>query len=476
MSTTTADASVTELLLPPEADPVDYSTRDLEDDLRREFVPGGRAEQPLGPPIGVAPRSFLGVSGPALYRRIGLTLVVPVLVLVAFVSIHAAKGGARRPPPPAVATPPPPFPALGRPSPPRPSPPPPFMPPPPTPPPSDLCTYSGYRLPSSIVPLDYQVTWRPQFSAVGGEPLSFDGSTVVLVTVLEDVDCLLIHAGANLVLSSLPTFSIGGSFAQTVSSATPDEANERWVLRLPQSVIRGGTNVTLTFSYSSPLSTSNDGLYLSTFTDDGGATVNMVATQFEATFARAAFPCFDEPAFKATFTVIADGIPLSYAALSNMPVVSRADDFDYLDTQRYVFAKTPLMSTYLLALVAGPLTSATVATVPLLSGRAINVTAWGISRASTTGNLAYSAGIAATIVPYYESLFGVPYPLPKLDLIAVPDFSGGAMENWGIITFEEEGLLVSAATSSQGELQNAVSLIAHELAHQWFGNIVTMDW
>lgn len=414
-------ADATEPLLPSSGGA--YAPQDLENDLRLEYTPGGRLEQPLGPPIVPPTRSFIRFSGGQVARVLGVAAVIPAVALIALVATHAAQGSpaapnlAESPPPPPPPTPPP---GLGQ----RPPPPPRSSPPPPPalplPPPTDLCTYTGYRLPTSVQPLDYSIKWVPQFSGVGDEPLSFSGTTSVLVTVLEEVSCILVHSGANLVHTTPPTFAVGGGAAQQVASYAPDEANERLVLRLGGAV-PAGSNVTLAFAFSSPLSDTNDGLYLSTYKDDSGATVNITATQFEATFARAAFPCFDEPAFKATFSVTVDGIPLGYTALSNMPIESEGDDDDYSDTQLIRFRQTPRMSTYLLAFVAGPLYSASV-NATLRSGATLAVTAYGVARSATEGNLAFAASIGAAIVPYYESLFAVDYPLPKLDFVAVPDF------------------------------------------------------
>jgi len=442
--------SASEPLLPPVAAAAlpGYDASDLDEDIRREYTPGGRLEDISSPPP-LVPRAsgFFGVGANAatVAKALGVGAVIPAVVLIALVASHAARSVDVAPPPPA-------------------PPPPPSPPPPPV---LDTCTYTGYRLPSSILPLEYTVSWTPQFGQV---PLFFNATSSVRVSVLESVRCILIHSGANLVYSTTPTFSVNGSAPQAVTSAATDADNERLVLRLPSDVAANSV-LTLSFTFSSFFSTTNDGLYLSTFTDDGGETVAVVATQFEATFARAAFPCFDEPALKATFIIIADGVPRGSTALSNMPSKPPDDDNDYGDTQRYVFETTPRMSTYLVALVIGPLISAS-ANATLRSGANISVTAYGVNRSATVGNLAYAAGVGALLVPYYEELFGIGYPLPKLDFAAIPDFSGGAMENWGLVTFEEEGLLVSETASSSSDIQHAVVLIAHELAHQWCARLL----
>ena len=328
---------------------------------------------------------------------------------------------------------------------------------------AQLCSYSNYRLPLNVMTVsNYVISWAPRFSA----PFTYSGTTSFDLNFLQAVDCVLVHAGPDLLFSSV---TVGASAAapQTAVAWTPDLANERVVLRLPAAA---GASLTLTFTYTSPLRTTNNGLYLSTYVDDNKNTVNMTATQFEATAARQAFPCLDEPAYKANFSMTVDNVPSTYTALSNMPVTSSGASPSYPGTLRVSFAPSPRMSTYLLALVVGPLIKSSA------SFGAKTVTSYGVDRAATRGQLDFATSVAAKIIPFYETLFNAPFPLPKMDMVSIPDFAAGAMENWGLITYRETALLASNTSSSAAELQRVAVVVSHELAHQWFGDLVTMEW
>ena len=268
---------------------------------------------------------------------------------------------------------------------------------------------------------NYAVSWAPRFSA----PFTYSGNTSFDLAFLQDVDCVLVHAGPDLLFSSITARRGGAAAAQTPVAWSADPANERLVLQLAAAA---GSALTLSFSYSSPLRTTNNGLYLSTYRNDEGATVNITATQFEATAARQAFPCLDEPAYKASFALAVDNVPAGYTALSNMPVASSQPSTAFPGALRVSFKPTPNMSTYLLALVVAPLVSSSA------SFGAKTVTSYGVNRSATRGRLDFATAVAAEIIPYYENLFGAPFPLPKMDMIAIPDFAAGAMENWGLIT------------------------------------------
>ncbi|MBI3328860.1 MAG: M1 family metallopeptidase, partial [Nitrospinae bacterium] len=191
----------------------------------------------------------------------------------------------------------------------------------------------------------------------------------------------------------------------------------------------------------------------------------MATTQFEAADARRTFPCWDEPAHKARFelTVV---IPPDLIAISNMPVASETPDASGGKAVR--FAETPMMSTYLLALMVGEFES--------IEARAesILVRVWTTPGKREQGRFALD--VAQRLLTFYHDYFGIPYPLPKLDLIAIPDFAAGAMENWGAITYREVALLVDPEHSSAATKQRVAIIVAHEIAHMWFGNLVTMQW
>lgn len=224
-------------------------------------------------------------------------------------------------------------------------------------------------------------------------------------------------------------------------------------------------NHTVTVTFSGKITNPMHGLYPCYYEHDG-AKKELLATQFESHHAREVFPCIDEPAAKATFDlklVTEQGVTV----LSNMPVVEQTEDNDRLVT---TFDKTPRMSTYLLAFVVGDLQRKTAKTN---SGVEVNVYA---TVAQPSNSLDFALKSAVELIEFYDDYFGTPYPLPKSDHVALPDFSSGAMENWGLITYREIALLTDPHESSIDQRQHVALVVAHELAHQWFGNLVTMAW
>ncbi len=209
-----------------------------------------------------------------------------------------------------------------------------------------------------------------------------------------------------------------------------------------------------------------DGLYLSTYRDEAGQLHRIATTQFESTGARKAFPCFDEPDAKATFAVTLE-IPRELAAFSNYPLTSRTALDGGLD--RCTFATTMRMSTYLLAFVVGRF----VATDPVYH-RDVPVRVVHVPGKEHLTSFALE--VATHALTFFEDYFAIPYPAPKLDLLAIPDFAAGAMENLGAVTFRETALLVDPARAAQTDLERVADVVSHELAHMWFGDLVTMRW
>ena len=222
--------------------------------------------------------------------------------------------------------------------------------------------------------------------------------------------------------------------------------------------------VQITIKFSLTLTDAMHGIY-PCYYEHQGQKCELYATQFESHHAREAFPCVDEPEAKATFAIsILSNEPV---VLSNMPVVSQQESSEGTLT---AFEQTPRMSTYLAAFVAGDLQRATTATK---SGVEVNVYA---TPAQSADSLNWALQHAAQTIDFFDEYFGVPYPLPKSDHVALPDFSSGAMENWGLVTYRETALLADPATASVSTRQYIATVIAHELSHQWFGNLVTMKW
>jgi len=256
----------------------------------------------------------------------------------------------------------------------------------------------------------------------------------------------------------------------TIQSATIDNQpadisfGEFDELRLSQPNLKNG-NHTIRIDFSGNITDAMHGLYPCYFTHDG-VKKQLFATQFESHHAREVFPCVDEPAAKAEYDLTLITRP-GITVLGNMPVKSEGENGDSRTT---TFEKTPRMSSYLLAFVIGELHKKTARTK---SGVEVNV--WATPAQNET-TLDFALDIATRSIDFYDEYFGVKYPLPKSDHVALPDFSSGAMENWGLITYRESCLLADPELTPESSRRFIATVIAHELSHQWFGNLVTMQW
>ncbi|MDB5160282.1 MAG: putative Aminopeptidase [Candidatus Saccharibacteria bacterium] len=228
--------------------------------------------------------------------------------------------------------------------------------------------------------------------------------------------------------------------------------------------ITGGAHV-IVIGFSSVITDGMHGLY-PCYYEHNGLKKELLATQFESHHAREVFPCIDEPEAKATFDVILT-TEQDVVVLGNMPVKDQRIENDLLVTQ---FETSPRMSSYLLAWVVGELQKKSAKTK---SGVEVNIYA---TPAQTLESLDFALDIATRGIEFFDEYFDIPYPLPKSDHVALPDFSSGAMENWGLITYREIALLADPKTGSLQARQQAALTITHELSHQWFGNLVTMKW
>ena len=256
----------------------------------------------------------------------------------------------------------------------------------------------------------------------------------------------------------------------TIQSATIDNQpadvsfGEFDELRLSQPNLKNG-NHTIHINFSGNITDAMHGLYPCYFTHDD-VKKQLFATQFESHHAREVFPCVDEPAAKAEYDLTLITRP-GITVLGNMPVKHQEENDNSLTT---TFEKTPRMSSYLLAFVIGELHKKSARTK---SGVEVNV--WA-TPAQNENTLDFALDIATRSIDFYDEYFGVKYPLPKSDHVALPDFSSGAMENWGLITYRESCLLADPELTPESSRRFIATVIAHELSHQWFGNLVTMNW
>jgi len=319
-----------------------------------------------------------------------------------------------------------------------------------------LPTPDPHRLPPTVVPSRYELTLEPNLEAC-----TFTGFESVRVDISERVDEVRLHA-IDLVIDEAWLESAEGSRLDAAVSLQPEVEQVTLTLRAPAEV--GAWTVHLRFA--GELNDKLHGFYRSTFSGPDGTSQTVATTQFEATHARRAFPCWDEPARKAVFSV-ALVVPEALAAFSNAAEVSSEPTGDGRRTVR--FADTMVMSTYLVAFIVGPLE----VTDPVdVDGTPLRVV-YPPGKGHLT-DFALEAGAFA--LRHLAGYYGIAYPGDKLDLVAIPDFSFGAMENLGCVTFRETLLLIDPARVTQAELQRVVDVVAHEIAHMWFGDLVTMGW
>src|SRR5512146_110683 len=316
-------------------------------------------------------------------------------------------------------------------------------------------TLDPYRLPRHIVPTRYELRLEPDLAAA-----TFHGRETITLMVTQTTTVIVLNA-VDLAVSSAVLEDAQGSRQQ--ASIESDESLQRCRLTVSQPMTQGEWRLHLTFQ-----GTLNDtlrGFYRSTYKDQTGTVQTMAATQFEATDARRAFPCWDEPDFKAVFaaTLVIDK---ALTAVSNSAIASEIIEGDKKVVR---FADTIKMSTYLVAFIVGRIE----ATTPTFVGKTA-LRLWTVPGKSHLTR--FGQDIAAASLRFFEGYYGIPYPGDKLDLLAIPDFASGAMENLGAITFRETALLVDQRTGTHGELERVADVVAHENAHMWFGDLVTMSW
>ena len=306
------------------------------------------------------------------------------------------------------------------------------------------------RLPQTVLPEHYQLTLTPNL-----KDATFTGSEKIDVVLGQPSDSITLNA-ADIKFQSVTTTIDGKQLTATVAQdATKQQATFKFDRTLPAGPL------TLSIEYLGILNGQLRGFYLSKT-----ARRNYAVTQFEPTDARRAFPSFDEPAMKATFdvTLIVDK---GDTAISNTNIVADTSG-PGADKHTIRFATTPKMSTYLVAFLVGDF--------QCTSGESDGTPIRACATPDKVDYTKFALSAAEFVLHYYDDYFGIKYPMPKLDMIALPDFEAGAMENFGAITYRETDLLIDEKTASVGSKKNVALVVAHEMAHQWFGDMVTMQW
>uniref|UniRef100_A0A672HE02 Aminopeptidase n=1 Tax=Salarias fasciatus TaxID=181472 RepID=A0A672HE02_SALFA len=328
--------------------------------------------------------------------------------------------------------------------------------------------WDQYRLPKSLEPTHYSVTLHPRLKAQEGTGLYiFTGESSVDFHCKEETDLILIHSNKLNYTSKAGgewaelTVVSGADTAPTITESRLQTETQYLVLTLDRKLTKNA-EYRLTTTFTGELADDLGGFYRSEYVENGQKKV-IATTQMQPTDARKAFPCFDEPALKATFdiTLIHDA---GTVALSNANSVNLTENAD----TETVFERTPKMSTYLLAFIVSEFGN--------ITDTVDDIKIYARKPAIDAGQGDYALKITGPILKFFENYYNSSYPLPKSDQIALPDFNAGAMENWGLITYRETALLYDPEFSSNSNKERIATIIAHELAHMWFGNLVTLRW
>jgi len=308
---------------------------------------------------------------------------------------------------------------------------------------------NAQRLPNTVKPEHYTLTLAPDLKAA-----TFTGKETIDVVIETPIDTIALNSAEIKFESVTAALGTNTLTAKVTKDAAKQQATFDFGQKLPAGKLK------LDIRYTGILNNELRGFYLSKT-----AKRNYAVTQFESTDARRAFPCFDEPAMKATFSVTLV-IDKDDTAISNTNIV---DDKPLPDFKHAVmFAETPRMSTYLVAFLVGDF--------QCLTGSSDGVPIRACATPDQVQSGAFALSAAEFVLHYYDTYFGIKYPMPKLDMIAIPDFEAGAMENFGAITYRESAMLLDTRNASVDAQERVATVVAHEMAHQWFGDMVTLEW
>ncbi|XP_051235019.1 aminopeptidase N isoform X2 [Dicentrarchus labrax] len=347
------------------------------------------------------------------------------------------------------------------------------MPPPPTTPFIPKEPWDHYRLPDSLVPLSYNVTLWPRLEPDARGMFVFTGHSAVVFRCVKETDLIIIHSNKL----NLTTFyghhakltGLGKATVPTIQKSWLVVKTEYLVLQLHSRLAVGSLYLLYT-EFLGELADDLQGFYRSEYIEDGVKKV-VATSQMQATYARKTFPCFDEPAMKAVFNVIIIH-DRATVALSNGRDIDTVDSvIDGVPVSVTTFEPTERMSTYLLAFIVSDFVK-----IQSTQNNSLLVRIWARRKAIADRQGDYALSVTGPILQFYEHYYNATYPLSKSDQIALPDFNAGAMENWGLITYRETALLYDPMLSSTGNKERVTTVISHELAHMWFGNLVTLQW
>ncbi|XP_041105242.1 aminopeptidase Q-like [Polyodon spathula] len=331
--------------------------------------------------------------------------------------------------------------------------------------------WDHYRLPQTLAPMNYQLELWPRLDPDQDGTYRFTGEANITFQCKAETDVILLHnSHLNVTVVQLEIVS-GGTEVSLVLDVWKAEVNLYMVLELNTTLKKDSLYVLRRiFTGAIREKMYMYGLFIIHYIDEG-RNMSVVASQMEPTYARSVFPCFDEPAMKATFDVRIVHL-YNYVALSNMPAVDvtvRDDENGHIWNVT-TFSMTPKMSTYITAFVVCEFDYVS------KSEGSNKIRVWARKSSIQNGEADYALNVTAPILTHLENFFNVSYPLSKTDLVALPDFTASAMENWGLMVYMEDSLLHNQMKASLDQRAVICTVIAHELGHQWFGNLVTMNW
>jgi len=322
------------------------------------------------------------------------------------------------------------------------------------------------RLPLNLRPTHYTLHLKPLLF-IG--KFQTDGHAEIEFKCVDPTNKITFHASdIKLDPKTIRVNSVNESQRLTILDTSYNEEAQMFTVQMKHDLEQGRL-YRIKMNFTSILNDMLQGFYRSSYTDvTTGERRWLVSTQFSPTDARRAFPCWDEPSFKAVFK-ISILRPNNMTAISNMPVQETIPEKNMKDWSWDHFEETPIMSTYLVGFMVSDLASTSPEIIKGLSFKA-----W--SRKDAINQTNYAVSLAPAILTFLESYFDIDFPLPKLDIVAVPDFGFSGMENWGMITFRESAMLYDPEITSTSGKDRVGEVIGHEIAHQWFGNLVTPKW
>ncbi|CAH2070917.1 unnamed protein product, partial [Iphiclides podalirius] len=321
----------------------------------------------------------------------------------------------------------------------------------------EVATVTDVRLPTSVKPDRYYLKLTPYIFEGN---FTFDGEISVIVTVKNETNQLIFH-GVELTYHRIKLLKKENGEEVQIVRRTEDVPRQFQILTLNEALI-AGKQYYLNVSYTGILNDNLHGFYRSSY-EEKKVKRWIAVTQFQATDARRAFPCWDEPALKARFT-ISIARPANMSSVSNMNIIGRQTHESLKDYVWDHYAESLPMSTYLVAFAVTDFGN--------MSDN--NFSVW--ARKEALPSAAYALDIGPKILKFLEDYYKIDFPLPKIDMMALPDFKAGAMENWGLLTFREIAMLYDEGVSPTTAKARVASVVAHEIAHQWFGNLVTPAW